>query len=98
MAVFIITPLVSDSSLLDKAIEERIADPADRYKLQEGRGWLVVFGGTSIELSGHIGITGQAQGEPATLGSAIVVPVSSYYGRGPTDMWEWLKTRLENER
>lgn len=99
MAVFIITPLVADSSLLDKAIEEKIIDPSDRYRLQAERGWLISFNGTSIDLSGHIGLTGQgSQGIASLLGSAIIVPISSYYGRGPTDMWEWLKVKLENGR
>lgn len=94
MPVYLITPLVPDAGRLDMAVERRFS-AADRYQLQAGRGWLVRFDGTTIEASNKIGITGQAKGEPAPLGSALVVPVTSYYGRGPTDMWEWLKTRLE---
>ena len=95
MAIYIAVPLTTSSTALNEAVEKAIASNSDRYKLQSDRGWLIRFDGTSVELSNHIGLTGQEQGKPSLIGSAIIVPVSGYYGRGPTDMWEWLKTRLE---
>lgn len=94
MPVYIAVPLIKDSSPLNESVEQKVKPP-ERYKLQADRGWLIQFDGTSIDLSNHLGITVQNQGEPSTVGSAIVVPVSSYYGRGSTDMWEWLKLKLE---
>jgi len=79
---------------LSAAVKKKIASAA-RYELQAKAGWLIEFGGTTVELSEKLGITGQAKGEPVILGSAIIVPITGYYGRGPTDMWEWLKTRVE---
>lgn len=95
MAIYIVIPLIPNSTALNTAVEERISLPSDRYKLQSDRGWLIKYEGTTIEASNHIGITGQPQGVSSPIGSAIIVPVSGYYGRGPTDMWEWLKTKLE---
>lgn len=95
MAIYLITPLSVQAEALDAAVELKI-ETADRYRLPAGHGWLIRHSGTSVELSNHIGITGQAPGEPPTLGSALVVPIYSYYGRGPTDMWEWIKTRYES--
>ncbi|MFA5919695.1 MAG: hypothetical protein WC856_00190 [Methylococcaceae bacterium] len=95
MAIYIAVPLTPTSSALNDAVVRSIASASDRYQLQSDRGWLIKFDGTSVELSNHIGLTGQAQGDISPIGSAIIVPVSAYYGRGPTDMWEWLKTRLE---
>lgn len=95
MPIYIAIPLGTESTALDAAVENRISSTTDRYKLQSNRGWLIKFDGTTVELSNHIGLTGQEKGAPSPLGSAIVVPVSGYFGRGPTDMWEWLKTRLE---
>lgn len=93
MPLYLAVPLVSDSAALNAAVE---AIPhSDRYKLQSERGWLIKFDGTTIELSNRIGLTGQEQGIPSPVGSAIIVPISGYYGRGPTDMWEWLKIRFE---
>ena len=97
MAIYIAVPLTASSDPLNNAVESSIASPTDRYKLQAERGWLIKFDGTSVELSNHIGLTGRKQGETSLIGSAIIIPVSGYYGRGPTDMWEWLKTRLERD-
>lgn len=95
MAIFLVVPLRTDSTALDAAITERIGEQ-DRYQLQDGRGWLVRMDGTTREASDKIGITGQKEGESATLGSALVTPVTSYYGRASNSMWEWLKSRFES--
>lgn len=95
MAIYMAVPLTPSSSALDEAVIKNIASESDRYQLQSERGWLIKFDGTSVELSNHLGITGQGPGEKSSVGSAIIVPVSAYFGRGPTDMWEWIKTRLE---
>jgi hypothetical protein len=95
MPIYIAIPLSPDSSPLDNAVVERVEQSSDRYKLQSNRGWLIKFDGTTVELSHFIGVTSQDKIQPALLGSAIFVPVTGYYGRGPNDMWEWLKTRLE---
>ena len=95
MPIYIAVPLTSDSTALNAAVEQHISSPADRYKLQEDRGWLIKFDGTTVELSNKIELTGQETGVHSLVGSAIITPISGYYGRGPADMWEWLKTRLE---
>lgn len=94
MAIYIAVPLIPTSEPLNVAVEKNIVQ-ADRFKLQNERGWLIKYDGTSVELSNFLGLTGQEQGVPSPMGSAIIVPVSTYYGRGPGEMWEWLKTRLE---
>jgi len=94
MTIYIAIPLIPTSEPLNQAVEQHF-DQADRHKLQNDRGWLIKYSGTSIELSNFIGLTGQEPGVQSPLVSAIIVPVSTYYGRGPGEMWEWLKTRLE---
>lgn len=94
MPVYLAVSLAAGSTSLDDAVNELI-DQNNRYLLQGGRGWLIRFDGTTVELSNHLQITGQPRGESSPVGSSLVVPVSGYYGRGPTDMWEWLKNRLE---
>jgi len=96
MPTYIAIPLKNDSSPLNKAVERHILEH-DRYKLHADRGWLIEFEGTTVELSHKLEITGQPKGELSPVGSAILVPVSSYYGRGASEMWEWLKTRLERQ-
>lgn len=94
MPIYIAVPLKTDSRPLDKAVESNVPE-TDRHQLQSERGWLIDFSGTTVELCEKIGLTGQPAGESSPLGSAIVSPITGYYGRGPTDMWEWLKTRFE---
>lgn len=71
MPVFLAIPLNTDSSALNAAVVSTIAD-TNRHQLQADRGWLIKYEGTTIELSNHIGITGQAEGVPAPIGSATV--------------------------
>lgn len=94
MPIYLAIPLTADSSALNSAVSTNIAE-SNRHKLQAERGWLIKFDGTSIELSNHLHITGQEAGIPSPIGASMVTPISGYYGRGPTDMWEWLKTRFE---
>ena len=95
MPIYIAVPLATTPTQLDAAVAKHFKLQSDKYKLQNDRGWLIRFDGTTVELSNKLEITGQAEGEKSPVGSAIVVPVASYFGRGPTDMGEWIKTRLE---
>lgn len=94
MPIYIVVPLTPSDESLNSHIEKNV-DANDRFKLQAGRGWLIKFNGTTVELSNHIEVTGHPKGSPSLVGSTIVVPVTGYYGLGPTDMWEWLKIRIE---
>lgn len=94
MSVFLVIPLANNLEEVDKAV--RLAIPeSDSYRLQGDAGWLVNFNGTSIDLCNTLGITGQPAGERSPVGSTLVSPVTSYYGRGPSDMWEWMRVKLE---
>jgi len=97
MPVFVIIPLANNFEGLGKALEAKLI-ATDFFALQNDAGWLVNYGGTSQELSTFIGITPPPDSGAEPLGSALVVPVPSYYGRGPTTMWEWIKTRMEGGR
>lgn len=94
MPIFQVTPLGENYDILKQEVEARF-DPKDRHALHAGAGWLVRYGGTTIEVSNLLGITGQEQGEQSRVGPALVSLFGSYYGRGPSDMWEWIKTRME---
>jgi len=83
-------PLADNYSSIEESIEEK---GLDMYQVQSQKGFLVSFSGTSIELSHKLGITGEEG--PGQLGPALVVVISSYYGRASTTMWEWMKSRME---
>jgi hypothetical protein len=61
--------------------------PNNFLKVGHGQ-WLVAGKGTTIELSNQLGIS------DGSNGSAIVVSISSYYGRASTNIWEWMKVKL----
>lgn len=95
MPIYLAIPLKDNDKELAASVARNIPFPTDSHVLQNNKGWLVKFDGTTIELCNKLEITGQDQGQPSPVGSCLVVPVNSYYGRGPTDMWEWLEIRSE---
>ncbi|GAB2531212.1 hypothetical protein GCM10027032_17320 [Simplicispira piscis] len=97
MAVYLLTPL-SDNIVQARAlVEARLGDGhGDFLALPNGRGWLISFRGTSVELSNFLGITGFPEGGAPTLTSVLITSVNSYYGRASSDVWEWLKVRFES--
>lgn len=51
--------------------------------------WLIASSGTAQELSNKLGVT---EGD---LGSTIIFSTAGYYGRAPSNIWEWIKAKLE---
>lgn len=96
MPIFQVTPLASNHQAVDDAVQAGF-DAKDRHQLPNLAGWLVRHDGTTVEVSSHLEITGQPKGERSPVGATLVILVGSYFGRGPSDLWEWLKTRFESE-
>ena len=95
MAIYLVTPLAHNVDAVGAAINSHF-QPANWLELQGRAGWFVSYPGTSVELSRELGVT-PADGK-SLLGSVLITSVGSYYGRGPTPMWEWLKTRFESQK
>jgi hypothetical protein len=51
--------------------------------------WLVSFKGIAIELSNKLGVT------DATNGVAITFGMAGYFGRAPTNIWDWIIAKAE---
>lgn len=96
MGIFLVTPLANNAAALGAAITSKVV-PDNFYQLMNNAGWFVEHKGTTVEVSAFIGITGHPPGEKSKIGSTLVIPITSYYGIGPSDMWEWLKSRLERQ-
>lgn len=94
MAIFQVTSLHPDKTRLNDAVEKHIAE-SDRYPLNNNSGWLVSYSGTSVELSHFLGVSNPDKKTPSSVGSALIVTIDNYYGRGSSEMWEWLKTKFE---
>lgn len=86
MGVFLITP-IAEPDRVGKVVADRFKQ--DAYSIPRTQSWLVAFGGTTKELSDTLGIS------DGSVGTGIIVPVTNYYGRAPTDIWEWIKNRME---
>ena len=96
MAVYLLVPLETITAKIDQSVSEKIL-PSDRFELQNQRGWLINYSGTSVELSNFLNITFQTEAGNASVGSALIVSVSFYYGRGNKTMWEWLEVKLADK-
>lgn len=89
MAIYAIIALPGPSTAkLPDAI--RTAYPDAFHKLTDAA-WLVAGDGSAKDVSDKVGITGQ----DSPNGSAIVVEMASYYGRGNPAIWSWVKNNWE---
>jgi hypothetical protein len=57
--------------------------------------WLVSAGGTAMDVSAKIGVTDPNNRQATPVGSAVIFSITSYYGRAPTPVWDWIKAKLE---
>lgn len=85
MAIFVIFR-VGDPAAIRAALERHF--PNDHRDLGDNE-WLVSGSGTAQEISNRLGVT------DGTSGAAIIFSMQSYYGRAPTDIWDWIKTKAE---
>ena len=85
MSVFAILR-VTEPAKLKAAIENLYPD--DFLDLGNNE-WLVSDKGNAVIVSEKLGISN------ASNGLAIIISVSTYYGRAPTPIWDWIKSKLE---
>jgi hypothetical protein len=68
--------------------------PNDHLAISDTQ-FLISAAGTTIDLSAKLGVYDPKQ--PAhTVGNAIIFATSSYFGRAPTTIWDWIKAKLES--
>jgi hypothetical protein len=69
--------------------------PNDHYVLNETQ-WLVSSKQTVVEVSRAIGVSADPDAAKQPLkGLAVIFATSSYFGRAPTQLWDWVKVKLE---
>lgn len=79
------------SSLL---VPSRMAYPNDWISLSDTQ-FLVSSEGTAIEVSTKIGVADPADRRKPSVGPAVILATTAYYGRAPTPVWDWMKSKLE---
>lgn len=93
MPLYVVIPL-DKKEAVNKAVMSLPQE--DIYRLKGDSGWIVRYKGTSKELTRSLGIgVENDKGVVSSIGSALVVSLATYYGFGPSDMWEWIGTRAE---
>jgi len=60
--------------------------------------YLVSSTGTTTELSAKLGVFDAANPAVPSTGNAVIFATSSYFGRAPANVWEWMKAKLETSR
>ena len=80
-----------------KELAERIesAFPNNFLKLNDTQ-YLISTIGTVVDVSAKLGIWDAKNPSMTPTGLAVVLASSSYYGRAPANIWEWMKTKLES--
>jgi hypothetical protein len=67
--------------------------PNDHLAISET---LVSAAGTTIDLSAKLGVYDPKEPNKATTGNAVIFATSSYFGRAPATIWDWIKAKLES--
>jgi hypothetical protein len=67
--------------------------PDDYLELNETQ-FLISTTGTVQSLTTKLGMGEREAGQPIT-GTAVIFATSSYWGRAPTPVWDWMKAKLE---
>jgi hypothetical protein len=70
--------------------------PGEFFRIDPTKWWINSSATTSKDLSDQLGITT----DPATplAATGIVVSVKGYFGRGPSDMWEWVAAKISSPK
>jgi hypothetical protein len=91
MAIFAIL-MPQPQPILVEAIKSKF--PRDNLSLSETQ-WLISTTGTAIALTAELGMYDANEPNKPSTGNAVIFAVSSYFGRAPATVWDWLKEKLE---
>lgn len=86
MAVFVIMEGTENPAVGQRI---RATYPSDHLKVATGQ-WLVSDSGNARTVSEKLAFT-----KDSGIGSTLVFATSSYYGLHSSDVWDWIKTKLE---
>jgi hypothetical protein len=91
MAIFAVL-LPTPQPAVVEAIKK--AYPNDYLPVNETQ-WLISTTGTASEVTKKIGVYDPAAPQAPFTGNAIVFSTNGYFGRAPSNVWEWIKAKLE---
>jgi hypothetical protein len=91
MTVFAVLMPTPQPRIIEKI---QIQFPVDHLMLNDTQ-YLVSFKGTAVDLSRELGVYDPKNPSHPATGNAVILAAASYFGRAPTTVWEWMKTKLE---
>ena len=92
MTVFVICRVLNPVAM--RAVIQK-AFPGENIELQDDE-WLVSSSGTAQDVSDRLGITVNGQlPKESVVDAAMVLAVSGYFGRAATQIWDWIKAKME---
>ena len=94
MTIFTIL-LPAPNPTLSAAIADRFG--ADCLALNDTQ-WLVSSSATIQEVTAKAGIFDARNPDAQTLGNAVVFATTSYFGRAPATVWDWIRSKLESRK
>jgi hypothetical protein len=87
MTIFAVFRVI-DPAKMQSALQN--AFPNDHLKIADDE-WLVSAVGTARDISERLLVT-----PPGDTGPAIIFSMANYFGRAPTEVWDWIKTKAEH--
>ena len=72
----------------------KTAYPNDHFSINETQ-WLISTAGTAIDVSAKLGVYDPRTPLAPPSGNAVIFATNGYFGRAPTNIWEWIKAKLE---
>jgi hypothetical protein len=90
MSVFAVLLPIENPKLTD-IIKNKFPEP-DHYQITSTQ-WLVSAKGTAKQVSDTLGVS--AKEKEDRMGSAVILAISSYWGVASTELWDWIKAKME---
>lgn len=75
---------------LETAIKEKFPD---NYQQLSPTQWIISAKGTAKQISDKLGVSIKEN----PVGNAVILGINSYWGRASTDLWDWMKVKIEEE-
>jgi hypothetical protein len=91
MALFVVVALQNSAQAIGKSIADNFAD--DFYEVEKDKWFVATTLVTAKQVSDKLGITTDDKLPVPPILTGIVVRVGGYFGRGSTDMWEWIAAK-----
>lgn len=92
MTIFAVLMPIPQQALVEEITK---SFPEDYLSLNETQ-YLISTRGTVVELATKLGIYDEKQPEKPATGVAVLLTISSYFGRASPTIWDWIKAKLES--